>query len=258
MRVVIIGAGNVASVFGRLIKRADHEIIQVVSRNIVHARLLGVELECAWSIDPKTVDTTADLYIVAISDTGLQNLRETYFPGDRIIVHTAGSVSKEVLKDISVNYGVLYPLQSLRKEKMDLQQDIPLLIDGSSAAVVSMIQKFALTISSTVTEVNDEQRLKLHLAAVFVSNFTNYLYSLAADYCSMEGLDFKMLQPLMEETALRTRNHHPAEMQTGPATRKDSTTLNKHVGLLAGYPILKKVYEDITNSIINRGAISNR
>ncbi|MEJ0101166.1 MAG: DUF2520 domain-containing protein [Bacteroidota bacterium] len=46
---------------------------------------------------------------------------------------------------------------------------------------------------------NDE-RVKLHVAAIFVSNFTNYLYILAEEYCRREGIDFKLLQPLIEET----------------------------------------------------------
>ena len=251
MRVVIIGAGNVASVFGRLIIKANHEIIQVVSRNIANAQSLANEVGSAFSDDPKILDTTADVYVVAIADAALNGIHESYFLGDKLIMHTAGPVSKDLLKMVSVNYGVMYPLQSLRKENLELHQDIPLLIDGNSEAVILMIEKFALTLSSTVAKVNDEQRLKLHLAAVFVSNFTNHLYALAADYCGKEGLDFKMLQPLIEETALRLRYHLPGEMQTGPAIRKDITTLDKHLRILNGHPALKKIYLRITDSIMN-------
>ncbi|MBC7887513.1 MAG: DUF2520 domain-containing protein [Ferruginibacter sp.] len=251
MRVVIIGAGNVATVFGRLIAKANHEIIQVVSRKIASAQLLAKELGCAFSNDPKILDTTADVYIVAMADAALNEIHEDYFLGDKLIVHTAGSLSKDILKMVSINYGVIYPLQSLRKENLELHQDIPLLIDGNSADILAIIEKFAFTLSSTVAETNDEQRLKLHVAAVIVSNFTNHLYALAADYCSKESLDFKMLQPLIEETALRLRYHLPREMQTGPAIRKDIMTLDKHLRVLSHHPELKKVYLRITDSIMN-------
>ncbi|MEP7107805.1 MAG: DUF2520 domain-containing protein [Ferruginibacter sp.] len=251
MRVVIIGAGNVASVFGRLIKKANHEIIQVVSRNITNARVLANELDAAFSNDPAILDTSADLYVVAMADAALNEIHESYFLGDKLIVHTAGSVSRDILKSVSVNYGVIYPLQSLRKESLELSRDIPLLIDGISEEVISMIEKFALTLSSKVTRVNDEQRLKLHVAAVIVSNFTNHMYTLAAGYCYEEGLDFKMLQPLIEETALRLRYHDPGEMQTGPAARKDRMTLDKHLQVLSRHPLLKNLYQRITESIMN-------
>lgn len=251
MKVVIIGAGNVATVFGRLILKANHQIIQVVSRNVANAQSLANELGCAYSDDPAILDTSADIYIVAMADAALNQIHEKYFLGSKIIVHTAGSLSKDILKLVSVNYGVMYPLQSLRKENPELHQDIPLLVDGNSDSVTAEIEAFALTLSSEVARTNDEQRLKLHVAAVIVSNFTNHLYMQAAGYCDNEGLDFKMLQPLIEETALRLRYHQPVEMQTGPAIRKDITTLEKHLRMLTQYPQLKKIYLRMTDSIMN-------
>ena len=130
MRVVIIGAGNVASVLGRLIKKAGHEIIQVISRNMDTAQILADELHCSATNNFADLDKTANIYIVAMSDAALNDLKENINVGDKVIVHTAGSVSKEVLKNISVNYGVLYPLQSLRKENTDPHLHIPVFIDA--------------------------------------------------------------------------------------------------------------------------------
>jgi len=44
MKVLIIGAGNVATVLGRLIKIAGHDIVQVVSRSMDDAITLASEL----------------------------------------------------------------------------------------------------------------------------------------------------------------------------------------------------------------------
>jgi predicted short-subunit dehydrogenase-like oxidoreductase (DUF2520 family) len=251
MKVVIIGAGNVATVFGRLIAKANHEIVQIVSRRIANAKTLASELGCAYADDPKILDQTADIYVVAMADAALNEIYESYYLGDKLIVHTAGSISKEILNKVSVNYGVIYPLQSLRKENLELHQDIPLLIDGNSEEAIDIIEKFAASLSTIVSRADDDHRLKLHIAAVFVSNFTNHLYALAAGYCKKEGLDFKMLQPLIEETALRLRYHLPGDMQTGPAARKDIITLEKHLRLLNQYPSLKTVYLRMTDSIMN-------
>jgi hypothetical protein len=129
-------------------------------------------------------------------------------------------------------------LQSLRKENPDLQLDIPLLIDGNTPETIAAIEKFASTISSTVVPTPDTERLKLHVAAVFVSNFTNHLYTLAADYCSKEGLNFQMLFPLIIETALRLRNHLPADMQTGPAARR---ILPHLINICGNYPFTQNL-----------------
>jgi predicted short-subunit dehydrogenase-like oxidoreductase (DUF2520 family) len=251
MKVVMIGAGNVATVFGRLITKANHEIIQVVSRDISHAKTLAAELNCAFADDPKVINTEADVYVVAMSDAALKSIYETYFLGDKLIVHTAGAISRDILNMVSSRYGVIYPLQSLRKENMELPGNIPLLVDGNTGEVTAMVKAFAATLSSTVVKMHDEQRLKLHVAAVIVSNFTNHLYMLAENYCVSEGLDFKMLQPLIEETATRLRSHAPAQVQTGPAIRKDIATLDKHLRLLSAHPDLRKLYLRMTDSIMN-------
>ena len=251
MKVVIIGAGNVATVFGRLIVQANHQVMQVVSRDITHASKLAEELGCTATDNPQKLSDDAELYIVAMADTALNQIHQSYFLADKLIVHTAGAVSKDVLKTVSVNYGVLYPLQSLRKENSQLQQDIPLLVDANSLEAITVIEKFAATISTSVLRANDEQRLKLHVAAVFVSNFTNHMYTLANEYCVKEAIDFKLLQPLIEETAFRLRDHLPQDMQTGPAIRKDTPTLDKHLRLLANHPALRKVYLRMTDSIMH-------
>jgi len=95
----------------------------------------------------------------------------------------------------------------------------------------------------------DKERMKLHVAAVIVSNFTNHLYKLAEDYCKKEGLDFKQLIPLIEETAQRLKAISPSDTQTGPAVRRDDPTIQQHLSILERYPHLKKIYEMMTESI---------
>jgi predicted short-subunit dehydrogenase-like oxidoreductase (DUF2520 family) len=251
MRIVIIGAGNVATVLGRAIKNAGHDIIQVISRKQETAQLLANELGCEAATGFAEIDKTAHLFLIAMADVALGELKEKFNVGDKLVVHTAGSVSMEVLKDITTNYGVLYPLQSLRKEKIDQSVNIPLLIEGNNDHALAGIEGFAKSISDLVSVANEEQRLKLHIAAVVTSNFSNHLFCLAAEYCQSENLDFKMLQPLIEETALRLREHHPCNVQTGPAARKDIVTLDKHLRILNAYPKLRTVYLRMTDSIMN-------
>ena len=250
MRVVIVGAGNVATVFGRLMVASGHEIIQVVSRTIASAQSLAVELGCSFSDDLSALDHTADIYVLAITDHALQQIQGSIFLGDKLIVHTAGSVSKQVLSTISTRFGVIYPLQSLRKEQIGEQPLIPLLIDANEQSVLSVIEKFAFSLSPIVSKVEDEQRFCLHLAAVIVNNFTNHLYTLTAAYCKNEGIDFKMLQPIIEETALRLNAQLPGDVQTGPAIRDDRSTLGRHLLALSNYPELKIMYQTFTESLI--------
>lgn len=232
MRITIIGTGNVATVLDKRIRLAGHTVSQVNSRT-------GLD----------TIDKTADLYIIAVSDSALYD-----FPlrlGDKLVVHTAGSVSKDILKNISSNYGVLYPLQSLRKE-LDTVAEIPLLIDASNEENKQLLRAFAANISAQVDEADDTERKKLHVAAVIVSNFTNHLYALAEDYCNKESLDFRLLYPLIQETALRIQAFSPAQLQTGPAARRDEITIDRHIALLQAHPALQQLYRKLTESIMEK------
>ncbi len=250
MQVVIIGSGNVATILGRVCKQNGHTILQVMSRTEAHAKILAEELQCSYSNYNGKTNMDADLYIVAINDGTLFDLNKSFQLGDKIIVHTAGSVTKDVLEKISSNYGVLYPFQTLRKETTTLPV-IPILIDANNEETFVALEKFAATISPTVIRSGDEQRIKMHVSGVVVSNFTNHLYALADDFCRKEGIDFTLLYPLIRETTERAIKYSPELVQTGPAYRKDVFTLDKHLKTVASHPSLKYLYIKITDSIMN-------
>ena len=111
------------------------------------------------------------------------------------------------------------------------------------------LKEYASGIAGSVTEADDESRLKYHLAATIVNNFTNRLYALTASFCEKENIPFAALQPLIEETALRLRNTNPQQVQTGAAVRNDMITIEKHQELLKEYPDILKYYDLFTSEI---------
>lgn len=249
MDIVIIGSGNVAAVLGRKFKAAGHNIIQIYSRNAAAASRLAYEWDTESANYKILINKNADVYLIAVSDDAIDDVvDELKLPG-KVVAHTAASVPKEVLKNVTAHYGVFYPLQSLRKEMVTLP-DVPIFFDGNDDVARRKLETLARSISSeNVTEAGDNARAKLHVAAVVVSNFTNHLYKLAEDYCRKEGLDFKQLLPLIEETALRLKTTSPAATQTGPAIRHDKETIQKHLSLLDSHPQLKNMYLLLTESI---------
>ncbi|MEI9944853.1 MAG: Rossmann-like and DUF2520 domain-containing protein [Chitinophagaceae bacterium] len=249
MDIVIIGSGNVAAVLGRKFKAAGHTILQIVGRNAAAASALAYEWDTESANYMTLLNKNADVYIIAVSDNAIEKvIYDLELPG-KVVAHTAASVPKEVLKNVSTSYGVFYPLQSLRKE-MTTPPDVPVFFDGSDDIAFNKLELLANSISSQVsTSSGDEYRLKLHVAAVIVSNFVNHLYVLAEEYCKKEGLDFRQLLPLIDETAQRIKNTSPKEVQTGPATRHDKETIEKHLEVLKNHPQLKNIYLLLTESI---------
>ncbi len=249
MNIVIIGSGNVAAVLGRKFKAAGHEIAQIYSRNAAAATELAYEWNSESTNYKSTIITTADVYLIAVNDDSIDEVTQGLLLPGKVVAHTAASVPKEVLQKVSNHYGVFYPLQSLRKDMVALP-DVPVFFDGSDEKTKKILAALAYSISAEkIMEADDNARLKLHVAAVVVSNFVNHLYTLAEDYCRKEGLDFKQLLPLIEETASRLNKSSPQQAQTGPALRHDSETIHKHLELLKAHPQLKNIYVLLTESI---------
>ncbi|MBX2931261.1 MAG: DUF2520 domain-containing protein [Chitinophagaceae bacterium] len=250
MKVVIIGSGNVATILALKLQSKGYNIIQVYSQELAHAKILANKLHTNATNDVKEIVANADLYLLAVADKAVPILAEQLLiNANAIVVHTAGSISIKVLEKCSKNYGVLYPIQSIRKN-MDIDTPIPFAIDGSNETVIETLTSLAKNLQEKVVHFTDEQRLKLHVAAVIASNFVNYLYKESATICHNEQIDFSILQPLIEETALRLRNYPPADVFTGPAVRKDYTTIDKHLQLLQNYPEQLALYQFITERIL--------
>lgn len=248
MKVVIIGSGNTATILGKKIKAAGHAILQVFGRSASGAEILAHALNAQPVSSAKNIDHSADIYIVALADSALLQLHEWLQLDKKLVVHTAAAVSKDVLKNVSRNYGVLYPLQTLRREQSHIPE-IPFLVDGNTADDLALIEDFAATLSPQVMPADDAMRLRVHVAAVFVNNFTNHLYALAEDFCKKEQVDFSLLLPLIDETARRIHTLPPQSSQTGPAIRNDELTINKHLEVLNAYPHLKEIYTQLSESI---------
>lgn len=248
MLVTIIGSGNVATVLGKVLFEKGHTISEIYSPDPVHAASLANQLKARPVKDLPALNGNADVYLLAVSDDALADVAAQLSLGDKLIVHTAGSVSKEILKNTSTQYGVLWPMKMIRKS-METLGPVTMVVDGNTEAVTHQLVQLATIFSGTVTIADDTTRSKMHMLAALTSNFTNHLYHLAADYCAAENIDLSLFYSIIEETAHQIRSQQPKDAQAGPAFRGDSVTLEKHVQILAEYPQIRKVYETMTESI---------
>jgi predicted short-subunit dehydrogenase-like oxidoreductase (DUF2520 family) len=250
MVISIVGSGNTATVLGKLLKQNNHVINEIVGRNANTVNDLANKLNARACIEIKEPDTSSDVYIIAVKDDAVAEVSAQLNLDEQIVVHSCGSVPMNILERTSENYGVMYPLQSLRKE-LNYPPVIPFLIDGNNERTKKIVFDLASSISDSVITTDDETRLQYHLSAIIVSNFSNHLFALAKEYCNRNEIDFNLLLPLIEEVVNRLRYHEPSAMQTGPAIRGDEIIIQKHLRLLTDLPQLKKIYEVMSESIRN-------
>ncbi len=253
-QIVILGAGNVASNLAFAFHKAGIKKLHIHNRTENSAKQLAEKLDCTYSSDFENIPTNADLYLIAVKDDAIQELCENQTVKKKIennlSVHTAGSVDIKILKQLSSNYGVFYPLQTFSKHKILNFKTIPICIEASSGFNYNKLRKFALEISEDVRNINSEQRKYIHLAAVFANNFTNRILTFAEEILAEKDIDFNILYPLIEETLNKIKNESPAKIQTGPAARNDKTVLNLHLELLKDKPELQKIYDSISKNIL--------
>jgi predicted short-subunit dehydrogenase-like oxidoreductase (DUF2520 family) len=249
-RVVIIGSGNVAEAFARTMADTPNILLrQIMARNRERCEAVAAIGHCSWSIDPLEL-AEADIYIIAVSDRAVESVaKEFNFPKEAIVVHTAGSVAMSAISRPG-RRGILYPFQSFSAGRIIRLSDVPIFVEADNETVAEFLTQFAHRISSRVEYADSARRKQIHLAGVFVNNFTNHLYGIATDILAKEGLSFDLLRPIIAETANKAIDSgNPFSVQTGPAIRGDKTITAKHLDLLENDVSKRQIYKDITESI---------
>ncbi|HAQ18030.1 MAG TPA: DUF2520 domain-containing protein [Prolixibacteraceae bacterium] len=248
--VVIIGAGNLATQLALALVEEGIRVKQVYSRSVESARVLAEKVNASFTNDLSQLLPEADLYVIAVKDSAIQEVLENLSLNEnQLIVHTAGSVPMNILEGFTQNYGVFYPLQTFSKSRKVDFSDIPVCIEANHPSSLLKLEKLGKRISSTVNQINSDERKTLHLAAVFTNNFVNHFYAIGAEILQVKKLDFDLLKPLIRETAAKIENIHPLEAQTGPAKRNDKAMIGQHLKMLQDKPEYQKIYSFVTESI---------
>lgn len=253
--VSFIGSGNLAWHLAPVLDNAGYSVREVYSRNPVHAARLTERL---YQADVKaTLDfstSSSSVFVLAVSDNAIRSIvQEIILPDDAILVHTSGGQPLSTLGYAATpNIGVFYPLQTFSKSRKVDFKDIPIFIETEIDDVERILLKMAKAISRAVYKIDAEQRKALHVAAVFASNFTNYMLALANEISDKHDVDFEWLKPLIAETMNKSLALGPYDAQTGPARRGDMETLDKHMEFLNRDEALAEVYRVISQHILDK------
>lgn len=245
INVIIIGTGNVATHLAQIFKKTNEiNLLQVIGRNKTTLKPFSNFTETSSSfLEIKS----ADVYIIAVSDDAIDAVSKKLTINNQLVAHTSGSVAMKNLSNKN-RKGIFYPLQTFSKnQKVDFK-NIPICVEAENKKDEIVLQNLGEKISETVAIITSEERKTLHLAAVFVNNFVNYMYHIGNTILEDKDISFDLLKPLISETAKKATNTSPKNAQTGPAKRKDILTIKKHLHLLQNSPY-KEIYEQLSQSI---------
>ena len=250
LRILSIGAGNVAFHLMQALKASGNEIIQVYSRKTSNAKSLADKLNCSYTNKASNLDLDCDLIIVSLPDQLIPNVVDRFklksFKG--IIAHTSGSTASI---NSNVKYsGVFYPLQTFNKTRDVVLSNVPFFITGNNHRTKQTLRKLSKQISERVYTISDEKRRELHLAAVILNNFIHHLAYRSEEYLKSKKLKFEYLDELLKTGFEKILEKRLKSTQTGPAKRADLETIKTHKDMLESDIALSQLYDSLTNSIL--------
>ncbi|WP_262897343.1 Rossmann-like and DUF2520 domain-containing protein [Rufibacter psychrotolerans] len=265
MKVGMVGAGHVATHLVKGLVSLGIEVPVVWSRTLASAQALADQAPAAVATQSPDLRYLphAEVYLVAVPDLALAHVVEQLrFPAEAVVAHTSGAQPLEALAALPEGRtGVFYPLQTFSKEKDLDWRKIPLCVEGSSRQAEEVLLNLGKLLSEQVVRMNGPARRQLHVSAVFACNFTNHLWGVAQDLLQKAGLPVNLVEPLVQETVQKAFQFPPFTVQTGPAQRGDTNTLQAHLELLGATPQYQHLYQVLTQSIqqvAQKGLVSEK
>lgn len=249
MKIACIGSGNMATFLTLGWQKKGHTIVQIISNTLQHAQELAAQVDCQASNRLTDLVDDADVYVLAMNDNAVKAFGETKKLQNKIVLHTAGSISLQELAHVSEQVGCLWCLYSIQKHNLPTRTNIPVFINATTDTALSVAQTLAQNISSEVYTISDTEKLALHVSAVLVNNYTNHLLAIAEKIIVEHGLTVKYVLPIVEQTVEKMHQHSAADNQTGPALRNDTAILEKHIQFLQPHPEWQSLYQAMATSI---------
>lgn len=234
MNIVIIGKGNVAT-------------------NLDYAfRKRGVACQMVSSREGLDQLPPANVYIYAVRDEALPDVvAQVVGVGKSLHLHTSGTMPITVFGDDKPHAGIFYPFQTFSKARLiEDFSTVPVFFEARGIDDISAVYSLALTITSHVYEASQQDRERLHVAGVFTNNFTNLMYTMAAELLKSTHIPFSALLPLIDETAAKIHSMAPRDAQTGPARRGDENVMSHHMQLLSEEQ--REIYRLLSEAIKKR------
>ncbi len=243
--VVLLGAGNVATHLYKAFTNSETITVkQWYNRTIASIFSFANDVDITDDLNKLK---EADIYILAVNDDSIAQLSKDLPFENRIVAHTSGSVSMHDL-DKKNQIAVFYPLQTFSKDAEIDFIEVPICVEVYQKQNLQLLKDLANAVGCKPHKITTEQRQTLHLAAVFVNNFTNQLYRIGHEICETKNIEFEILKPLILETAKKVQDMSPYMAQTGPAKRNDKKTIKRQLKLVENEEH-KAIYNLLTASI---------
>jgi predicted short-subunit dehydrogenase-like oxidoreductase (DUF2520 family) len=251
-KIAIIGCGNMAwHIAKHLNKSCDLYVYNHKSNPALSE--FKTKFKAHTSVSLKKIIPNADAYFVCVNDASISSVLKTmsYLPVNSSVLITSGSFDLTEVKTKLKNISIFYPLQTFSKNDKVKWKETPIILELKSQVAFLRAKNICGLFSKHIIQLDRQQRLKLHLAAVLANNFTNSLFVEAEKIVrsAKKDLDISVLLPLIKQGTRKLKTLSPKKAQTGPAKRNDKLVMQQHLDLLKNNKELKQVYNLLSDLI---------
>jgi predicted short-subunit dehydrogenase-like oxidoreductase (DUF2520 family) len=254
--IAIIGPGRAGSALGRALHKSGYTIAAIGGRNPDNVRNLAEELGARACQSPASAIDLADLTILAVPDDVILPLatdmaQSLCSAAGKAAVHLSGAQDRTALRPLaqqgSLRTGVFHPLQTFRRGP-EAVQNVAGTYFGIDAQgpLREQLTQLALDLGGHPFDLAGIDLSLYHAAAVFAANYPTTLLAEAVTLAVAAGLDGETarqgMTTLLAGAVNNLRDLAPADAITGPASRGDQGTMERHLEALKRDPELQRLY----------------
>jgi predicted short-subunit dehydrogenase-like oxidoreductase (DUF2520 family) len=254
--IAIIGPGRAGSALGRALRKAGYTITAIGGRNPDNIRNLADELGARACQSPATTIDLAELTLLAVPDDVILPLATEMVDSlcsaaGHAAVHLSGAQDRSALRPLaqegSIRTGVFHPLQTFRRGP-EAVQNVAGTYFGIDAQgpLREQLTQLASDLGGHPFDLAGIDLALYHAAAVFAANYPTTLLAEAVTLAVAAGLDGETarqgMTTLLAGAVNNLRDLAPADAITGPASRGDQGTMERHLEALKRDPELQRLY----------------
>lgn len=264
----IVGAGRLGTALAAALVRRGWKLRLVVDKDARAAReslrVIGSGREAA------TIGRAArpgGVVIVAVPDAAVGRVAASLAASGpdwsgRTVLHTSGilpAAALEPLRERGARIASLHPIQSIPRKDAPAStfRGIVWGIEGDEAALATA-QAIVRSLGGHVLRLSEKDKPLYHAACVLASNAVVALAGSAFDLLKAAGIDERTasaaLLPLMQGTLQNVKDLGPRAALTGPVSRGDEETIERHLEALRGAPGALAVYRALGEQALGLAA----
>jgi predicted short-subunit dehydrogenase-like oxidoreductase (DUF2520 family) len=246
--VSIVGAGRVGRALGRRLHELGWHVGGVTGRSISTARAAVRAIGAGQPLDAPTHQVlNSRVVLITTPDRAIESVAKNLaqLGGDewsgKVVLHTSGSLDSCVLRSLAAvgaATGSMHPMQTFSSQNIPDLANCIFGIDGSPAALQAA-RKMIRQMGGVPVRLSGANKAAYHAAGSFACVYVLALMETATRLLMTQGFKrrqaMRALLPLTRQTLDNFERVGPLAAWTGPLSRGDFSTIERHVKALADF-----------------------